>query len=263
MGVLSGTRELELARQQEGTALTPGGRCLPALGTSHSGEKTVFGRAPFPTQPSRRDGRPTPPPGGETQRSPRSLALPLASTEKLFNQTQPLSKRPAFSHLATNRAHRACESPPAGFAEKTPAFKCRAARPRAAADTAPVCCTASATPGTSGRRRFRRGVAVPTTWTSTTSGSSRSISTAVRTVFSCVASRNRSRKTTAELCQEKPNPRVPSGTSRRPGWWRLARPLRVAISPFAAQLPGAPSEKLLRHTVIDRALGEILLEQLS
>ncbi len=147
--------------------------------------------------------------------------------------------------------------------KKTPAFKCRAARPRAAADTAPVCCTASATPGTSGRRRFRRGVAVPTTWTSTTSGSSRSISTAVRTVFSCVASRNRSRKTTAELCQEKPNPRVPSGTSRRPGWWRLARPLRVAISPFAAQLPGAPSEKLLRHTVIDRALGEILLEQLS
>ncbi len=37
-------------------------------------------RAPFPTQPSRRDGRPTPPPGGETQRSLRSLALPLAST---------------------------------------------------------------------------------------------------------------------------------------------------------------------------------------
>ena len=75
--------------------------------------------------------------------------------------------------------------------KKNPAFKCQAARPRAAADTAPVCCTASATPGTSGRRRFRRGVAVPTTWTSTTSGSSRSISTAVRTVFSCVASRDR------------------------------------------------------------------------
>ncbi len=27
-------------------ALTPGGRCLPARGTGHSGEKTVFGRAP-------------------------------------------------------------------------------------------------------------------------------------------------------------------------------------------------------------------------
>ena len=41
-----GTRKLELARQQAKTALTPGGRCLPALGMGHSGEKTFFGRAP-------------------------------------------------------------------------------------------------------------------------------------------------------------------------------------------------------------------------
>ena len=57
----------------------------PALCKNHPGPKilsrqTVSVRAPFPTQPSRRDGRPTPPPGGETQRSLRSLALPLAST---------------------------------------------------------------------------------------------------------------------------------------------------------------------------------------
>ena len=77
--------------------------------------------------------------------------------------------------------------------KKTPAFKCRAARPRAAADTAPVCCTASATPGTSGRRRFRRGVAMPTTWTSAPPGSNRRATITVRSVFRCVASRNRER----------------------------------------------------------------------
>ena len=50
-----------------------------------------------------------------------------------------------------------------------------------------------AAPGTSGRRRFRRGVAVPTTCTSATEGSARRTTLAVGTVFSCVASRNRER----------------------------------------------------------------------
>ncbi len=40
----------------------------------------------FLPQPPRRGGRPTPPPGGETQRSLRSLALPLASAEKLLRR---------------------------------------------------------------------------------------------------------------------------------------------------------------------------------
>ena len=40
-----GTRKLELARQQEGTALTPGGRCLPALGRGLPVAKTVSVRA--------------------------------------------------------------------------------------------------------------------------------------------------------------------------------------------------------------------------
>ncbi len=69
----------------------------------------------------------------------------------------------------------------------------RTARPRAFAAAAKERCGASATPGASGRRRFRRGVAMPTTWTSATEGSTRRTTMAVRSVFSCVASRNRER----------------------------------------------------------------------
>ena len=53
----------------------------------------------------------------------------------------------------------------------------------------------SATAGTAGRRRFRRGVAMPATCSSTTAGSIRRIAATVRTVFRCVASRNRCRWT--------------------------------------------------------------------
>ncbi len=74
-------------------------------------------------------------------------------------------------------------------------FVCRASRPRATAMRGIIkvlgLCGPSVTPGTSGRRRFRRGVAMPTTCTSTTEGSARRTTIAVRTVFSCVASRNR------------------------------------------------------------------------
>ncbi len=80
---------------------------------------TVSGRAPFPTQPSRRDGRAGHLPLGR----PAILAAlerpPLAMAEKQLNQTQPLSKCPAFSHLATNRAHWARESTPPHAARAT------------------------------------------------------------------------------------------------------------------------------------------------
>ena len=48
-----GTRKLELARQQEGTALTPDGRCLPARGRGHSAAKTFFVRAPWEIIPDK------------------------------------------------------------------------------------------------------------------------------------------------------------------------------------------------------------------
>ncbi len=69
----------------------------------------------------------------------------------------------------------------------------------------------SGTPaGTSGRRRFRRGVAMPTAWASATEGSARRATLAVRTVFSCVASRNRERtsrpRTKPSSPPSRPNP---------------------------------------------------------
>ena len=76
---------------------------------------------------------------------------------------------------------------------------CRTTRLRATAKAAyaePVPgarCITSATAGTAGRRRFPRVAPMPTTWTSITVGSTRITPTAVRTVFSCVASRNRER----------------------------------------------------------------------
>ncbi len=91
--------------------------------------------------------------------------------------------------------------------KKNPAFKCRAARPRATATETTVRCMTSAAPGTSGRRRFRRGVAVPTTCTSATEGSARRTTLAVGTVFRCVASRNRER--TSRPRTKPPSP--PSG----------------------------------------------------
>ena len=66
-----------------------------------------------------------------------------------------------------------------------------AARPRAIATPAPVHCMPSAAPGTVGRRRCP--VPMSASWTSAPPGSGRRIATTVRTVFSCVASRNRCR----------------------------------------------------------------------
>ena len=75
-----------------------------------------------------------------------------------------------------------------------------AARPRASATAVgeePMPkenCITSAIADTVGRRRFRRcRASMSISWTSTPPGSSRRIATTVRTVFRCVASRNRER----------------------------------------------------------------------
>ena len=69
------------------------------------------------------------------------------------------------------------------------------------------------------------------------------------------------------LCGENPSFQVPSGTSPRPGWPRPARPYGVQIpnwpTNFRAPGPKNCSAPPLRPTVSVRALGEILLEQLS
>ena len=69
-------------------------------------------------------------------------------------------------------------------------------RPRASARAAPVRCITSATTGSAGRRSRRE--AMPTAWASATLGSTRRTVVTMRSVFRCVASRNR----------------VPSGTAR-------------------------------------------------
>ena len=62
-------------------------------------------------------------------------------------------------------------------------------RPRASALISTVHCMPSAVLGTAGRRLLR--VPMPTTWASATAGSIRRTAATVRSVFSCVASRNR------------------------------------------------------------------------
>ena len=86
-------------------------------------------------------------------------------------------------------------------------------RPRASAtrDREPEAgCMKSATAGTAGRRRFRRGVAMPATCSSTTAGSIRRIAATVRTVFSCVASRNRVPSGTRRLVLTRPSSSAPN-----------------------------------------------------
>ncbi len=64
-------------------------------------------------------------------------------------------------------------------------------RPRAIARTTPASCGPSAPADTAGLHRFRRKIAMPTTWASATAGSIRITTLTVRAVFRCVASRNR------------------------------------------------------------------------
>ena len=82
---------------------------------------------------------------------------------------------------------------PAGTAQtwrrKTQSSCAERHRPRAIATPAPVRCITSAATGSAGRRPLR--AAMPTSWTSTTMGSTRRTAMAVRSVFCCVASRNR------------------------------------------------------------------------
>ena len=78
---------------------------------------------------------------------------------------------------------------PVGAVALPPGIGAERQRPRASAHMVPVCCGTSATAGTSGRRPWR--VPVATAWTSAPAGSIRNSTTTVRTVFRCVASRNR------------------------------------------------------------------------
>ena len=98
-----------------------------------------------------------------------------------------------------------------------------------------VHCGVSASTGSVGRRRCP--APVPTTWTSTTPGSSRRISSTVRTVFSCVASR----------CRWALQPGL-SGEKRRVSQFGLPHPVKPQpsrgesisfLSP--AQAAGAPT----------------------
>jgi hypothetical protein len=75
---------------------------------------------------------------------------------------------------------------------KTPVGVPSGTRPRATATEATVCCRASAKADTVGRLPFQR-MPVPTSYTSPPVGSTRRAAITVRTVFSCVASRNTQR----------------------------------------------------------------------
>ena len=83
---------------------------------------------------------------------------------------------------------------PAGFAEKNPTFECRAT-PRASATPATTRgmahCVKSASADSVGRRRLRTPMPISCTYSSL--GSTRRATFTVRTLFSCVASRNRCR----------------------------------------------------------------------
>ncbi len=112
-------------------------------------------------------------------------------------------------------------------------------RPRASATPGTITdtehCCVSATTGSVGRRLLRR-VTMPTTCTSATAGSVRRTATPVRTVFSCVASRNREGPLGTRTGQ--PLPQAENGDSANhdqigktaPPKTRPSLPLRVAGS---------------------------------
>ena len=121
----------------------------------------------------------------------------------------PFSPRPAFLFEKQNYVK---YRKPGLHPKKVPAFLRRwrpKTRPRATARAAPVCCGASATTGTVGRRRSQ--APVPPAWTSTAAGSTRRTTATVRTVFRCVASRNRERTLgTRRLVLTRPSSSAPN-----------------------------------------------------
>ncbi len=116
-----------------------------------------------------------------------------------------LSQAPARKTTSRLSPHTAASSRRA--ADATPGRRDGAARhPRASATAATtrqaVRCGSLATTGTAGRRRLR--VPMPATWASATAFSpDRPAKRPVGAVFSCVASKNRSRKTTVAKHQLK------------------------------------------------------------
>ncbi len=98
-------------------------------------------------------------------------------------------------------------------------------RPRASATvgtTVRASCMASVITGAVGRRRCP--APVPTTWTSTPPGSVRRVATSVRTAFSCVASRKRSRASV--LLGFSPPNLEPGLTEEKIGTGRRSKNLR-------------------------------------
>ena len=116
----------------------------------------------------------------------RSIARPAGGPAGAFAGVILALFRPppaqGSSSLLPSQLQLSCAEHPRASATAACAKKPKAVR---------VSCTMSATPGSVGRRRFFRGVAVPTTWSFSPSGSSRSSTIAVRSVFRCVASRKR------------------------------------------------------------------------
>ena len=158
---------------------------------------------------------------GSTKTAGRTQNLPLRADASGALQSK-LQSSGAQRH---RRGRQFCESQVLGrslrelFREKSSLRVPRGARtknvgaprPRASARTAPVCCGASAATGTVGRRRSQ--VPVPATWISAPAGSVRRPRRTVRTVFSCVASRDRKKETLAKKkqpsCAERPGPGLP------------------------------------------------------
>ena len=117
-------------------------------------------------------------------------------------------------------------------------------RPRAAADTAPVCCTASETMATAGRRQFLQTIPANITCTSTTASSTQNTPIAVHSVFRCVASRNREqvasgrslRAAASGTLQRKAQPSCAERHRAPPGVAEARATLWVAVVQLADQL---------------------------
>ncbi len=129
---------------------------------------------------------------------------------------------------------------------KTPVEVPSGTRPRATACTAPVGCLTSATTGSTGRRRFRKGVSQLATCSSTTTYSTSTTAIIVRSVFSCVASRKRAPTgcliglaDEKSFDRENSSFRVPSGQRSQLFSWQtsglLSRAQRETVGPLPSR----------------------------
>ncbi len=124
--------------------------------------------------------------------APAAGALTFCYAAESRQRTQPRGLRP-LGHPPTTATRRKFGLAPTPLRLcKTPVGVPSGTRPRATATEATVCCRASAKADTVGRLPFQR-MPVPTSYTSPPVGSTRRAAITVRTVFSCVASRNTQR----------------------------------------------------------------------